>query len=61
MKKRIEQNSLYWELLRISIIPIILLVLVITAFCMKSLDDSIGQEAQKGLKNLCSTILMIYD
>lgn len=61
MKKRIEQNSLYWELLRITIIPIISLVLVITAFCMKSLDDSIGQEAQKGLKNLCSTILMIYD
>ena len=61
MKKRIEQNSLYWELLRITIIPIIFLVLVITAFCTKSLDDSIGQEAQKGLKNLCSTILMIYD
>ncbi|MBD5546897.1 MAG: diguanylate cyclase [Lachnospiraceae bacterium] len=61
MKKRIEKNSLYWALLRITIIPIVLLVMVITAFCTKSLGDSIGQEAQKGLKNLCNTILMIYD
>lgn len=61
MKKRIEQNSLYWALLRITIIPIILLVLVITAVSTKSLNDSIGLEAQKGLKNLCSTVLMIYD
>ncbi|MDE5908095.1 MAG: diguanylate cyclase [Lachnospiraceae bacterium] len=59
--KKIEQNSLYWALLRISIIPIVLLVLVITALSTKSLADSIGQEAQKGLKNLSNTILMMYD
>ena len=59
--KKIEQNSLYWALLRISIIPIVLLVLAITALCTKSLADSIGQEAQKGLEDLSSTILMMYD
>lgn len=59
--KKIERNSLYWALLRISIIPIVSLVLVITALCTKSLADSIGQEAQRGLENLSSTILMMYD
>lgn len=59
--KKIERNSLYWALLRISIIPIVLLVLVITALCTKSLANSIGQEAQRGLENLSSTILMMYD
>lgn len=59
--KKIEQNSLYWALLRISIIPIVLLVVAITALCTKSLADSIEQEAKKGLEDLSSTILMMYD
>lgn len=61
MKNRTGKNSLYWSLLRITLIPIIVLVLMITFLCARSLAGSIGQEAKKGLRNLCSTILMMYD
>ena len=61
MKNRIEHDSLYRALLKITIIPIVLLALLITAISVNSYANSINQEAQKGLKDLCSTILMMYD
>lgn len=61
MKKKIATNSLYWSLLRITIIPIVLLSLVITTFSAKSFATSMHKEVENGLRDLCNTILTMYD
>ena len=61
MKKKIATNSLYWSLLRITIIPIVFLSVVITTFSAKSFAASMHKEVENGLQDLCNTILTIYD
>ncbi len=61
MKNRIKKNSLYWAFFRISVIPIILLALVITIFSANSFAASMNHEVKGGLKDMCSTVLILYD
>lgn len=61
MKKKINGSSLFWVLLKMNIIPIILLTLVITVFSAARFADSMSKEAQNGLKNLCDTVITMYD
>lgn len=61
MKKDTRKKSLYGALLRVNIIPIFLLALVITAFGAQSFARAMNREVRRGLENLNSTILTMYD
>lgn len=61
MKKGNGQKSLYGKLLRITVLPLFLLAVVITFFSAHSFVESINKEVKKGLMDLSSTILTLYD
>lgn len=61
MKKRTSQKSLYYKLLQMTLIPIFLLALVITSFSVKSFAKALDGEVKKGLMDLSSTILTLYE
>ncbi|MGN0377796.1 MAG: diguanylate cyclase [Suilimivivens sp.] len=61
MKKEKSQKSLYIKLLQITLIPIFLLTLVITSFSVKSFATALNGEVKRGLMDLSSTILTLYD
>lgn len=61
MKKDVGKKSLYRTLLKINIIPIFLLALVITSFGAHSFASTLNREVRKGLTDLSTTILTMYD
>ena len=61
MKEHGRKQSLYGALLGVNIIPIFLLALVITAFGAHSFARTLNREVRKGLQDLSSTILTMYD
>lgn len=61
MKKDARKKSLYGALLRVNIIPLFLLALVVTAFGAHSFARAMNREVRKGLQDLNTTILTMYD
>ncbi len=61
MKEMKNQKSLYWKILRMSVIPIMLLAIVITSFSAHSFSKALSEEVKKGLVDISGTILTVYD
>ena len=61
MEKRPRSESLFYHLLVMSIVPIILLTVVITCFSATRFATSMDREVQNGMRDLCNTILLMYD
>lgn len=61
MKKEKAQKSLYIKLLQMTLIPIFLLTLVITSFSVRRFATALNGEVKRGLMDLSSTILTLYD
>lgn len=61
MEKRPRSGSLFYHLLVMSIVPIILLTVVITCFSATRFATSMDREVQNGMRDLCNTILLMYD
>lgn len=61
MSRNTGKKSLYGALLRVNVIPIFLLALVITSFGAQSFARAMNREVRKGLKDLNTTILTMYD
>lgn len=61
MKRAKAQKSLYIKLLQMTLIPIFLLTLVITSFSVKSFAAALNEEVKRGLMDLSSTIMTLYD
>lgn len=61
MREKKKANSLYWQLLRVNLIPIFLLALVITSFSINSLTTAMNHEVKRGLMDLSASILTLYD
>lgn len=61
MKEIKNRKSLYWKMLRMTVIPIMLLAIVITSFSAHSFSKALGEEVKKGLVDISGTILTVYD
>lgn len=61
MKNIKTKKSLYGKMLQITLIPIFLLALIITSFSARSFANALNVEVKKGLMDLSSTILTLYD
>lgn len=61
MKNMKTQKSLFGKMLQITLIPIFLLALVIISFSAHSFASALNNEVKKGLMDLSSTILTLYD
>lgn len=61
MKNGNGRKSLYGKMLGMTVLPLFLLAIVITFFSARSFVDVINKEVRKGLMDLSSTILTLYD
>lgn len=61
MKNIKTKNSLFGKMLRITLIPIFLLASVIISFSAHSFANALNNEVKRGLMDLSSTILTLYD
>lgn len=55
------QKSLYGKLLAMTLTPLLVLAVVITSFSAHSFANTMNEEVKKGLMDLNSTILTLYD
>ena len=61
MKKIKNEKSLYWKILGMNVLPIFLLAAVITSFSAHSFANALNKEVKRGLMDLSTTIMTLYD
>lgn len=61
MNKTDGHKSLYGKMMGMTVLPLFILALIITFFSAHSFSDAINKEVKKGLMDLNTTILTLYD